>query len=83
MSVEDTLVKMQQDTQPPDYLSGNLWVSRPMVKRSTARGIAALAVRGVDAACPKFGAVRAEGGQWRGVVWAGRRSRREAAKAAL
>ena len=81
MSVEDTLVKMAQDRTPPDYLADNLWVSKPQTKRSTARQLAALAVKFTDCGCPKFGVALDSPGHWRGLVWAGRRSRREVAKA--
>jgi len=82
MSVEDTLVKMATDPQPPDYLGDNLWVSKPQPSRSRARQLAQLAIATVKAEHPKATAHRIGfTNEWRGVVYAGRRSRREVAKA--
>ena len=83
MSVEDTLVKMAEDKTPPDYLSGNLWTSKPQPNRKRAKELAELAIGTIGcevAAYPKAGTVIAGPGLWRGVVYAGRRSRREVAK---
>jgi hypothetical protein len=82
VSVEDTLVRMNEDRNPPvgigDYVKP-LWVSKPQPTRRRARQLAELAVHAVEAAYPKAIAV-SSAGAYRGVVYAGRRSRREAAK---
>ena len=92
MSVEDTLVRMAQDKTPPEMLTFNrsphyteddcLWVSKPHPSRTMARQLAELAIGTIGrevAAYPKAIAVK-DGAFWRGVVYAGRRTRREAAK---
>ena len=82
MSVEQTLVKMNRDTTPPAELGRALWVSKPQRRRVDAKTLAGLAIYVGDfaaVACPKIKAVR-NGQNWRGVVYAGRRSRREVAK---
>jgi len=83
VTVEQTLVKMNRDAAPPADLGGVLWVSKPQKRRIDAKTLAGLAVGVGDfiaVACPKVKVVR-DGLNWRGVVYAGRRSRREMAKA--
>ena len=85
MSVEDTLVKMNEEKVRWPELAAYLWVSRPQQRRGDARKLAELAVRLVadrseSPKVPRAAVVKA-GLCWRGVVYAGRRSRREAAKA--
>ena len=82
MTVEETLVRMNRDAAPPAELGRALWVSKPQRRRVDAKTLAGLAVYVGDfaaVACPKIKAVR-NGQNWRGVVYAGRRSRREVAK---
>lgn len=82
MSVEDTLVKMSQD-KTPNITGSYLWVSKPQPSARRAKQLAELAIGTIGrevAAYPKATAI-SDGGSWyRGVVYAGRRSRREAAK---
>lgn len=84
MSVEDTLVKMNEEKVRWPELANYLWVSRPQQRRSDARKLAELAIRLVadKAETPRAAVVKA-GLCWRGVVYAGRRSRREVAKAGV
>ena len=81
MSVESMMVRMNTDPNPPPAFAGFLWVSKPQSKRNWERELAAKAVgeRVEEAGRLKFKAVKC-GWDWRGVVYAGRRSRREAAK---
>lgn len=87
MSVEDMLVKMNEDHNPPVDFTRFLWVSRPQPSKRRAKQLAELAVSGYypgDWTGNKVRKARVEMDcydQWRGVVYAGRRSRREVAKA--
>ena len=81
MSVESMMVRMAQDKSLP----GELWASKPQSSRVRARQLAELAVGEVGrelADYPKVKVVPVYGGGtfYRGVVYAGRKSRREAAK---
>ena len=81
MSVEDTLVKMNEDRAMARG-AGVLWVSKPQPGVKRARQLAELAIGTIGrevAEFPKTQIMR-DGANWRGVVYAGRRSRREAAK---
>ena len=83
MSVEDTLVKMATDPQPPPAYAGFLWVSKVQPSAKRAKQLAELALGSQH--FPTMGIPKAKsvkcGWDWRGVVYAGRRSRREVAKA--
>jgi hypothetical protein len=84
VSVEDTLVKMAEDKTPPSAFAKFLWVSKPEPSRKRARQLAELAIGTIGreaAELPKAGALKIGTENWRGVVYAGRRSRREVAKA--
>jgi hypothetical protein len=81
VSVESMMVKMAQDK----CLPGELWASKPQSSRVRARQLAELAVGEVGqelAEYPKVKVLTVYGGGtfYRGVVYAGRRSRRDAAK---
>lgn len=76
LTPEAVMVAVNRDARPPQPFGRWLWCSRRMVKRCDARKLAALASKRCRAACPKFKAVR-DGAFWRGVVYAGRRSKRE------
>ena len=73
------LLHFNTDTNPPPTLGRVLWASRPQRKRSDARTLAELAIALCEAAQPKARAVK-DGNGWRGIVYAGRRTRRETAK---
>ena len=88
MSVEDTLVKMNEDKTVPTGHAGGyenvLWVSKPQPSSRRARQLAELAIGTIGrevAEYPKVSVYLAGPSLWRGVVYAGRRSRREVAKA--
>lgn len=78
---ETVIVRLNTDPSPPAALGRVLWCSRPQRRRSNARQLAGLAVQHCAdrAAWPKCRAVR-DGTGWRGVVYAGRRTRREREK---
>lgn len=72
---------MNRDRKPPIGLIGCPWVSRPQVKRSDAKTLADLALKTLETKLkyPKTCTVR-DGPNWRGIVYAGRRTRRQVAK---
>jgi hypothetical protein len=80
-NVEATILRLNTDPNPPAALGRVLWCSRPQAKRTNARTLAAMAAKHMRsrASYPKAKATRleTESGQWRGIVYAGRRTRRE------
>ena len=85
VSVEDTIVKMNEDKTPLPAFAEFLWVSKPQSGRSRARQLAQLAIGTIGrevAEYPKVKVSTVYGGGtfYVGVVYAGRRTRREAAK---